>query len=56
MPFGGLTVFSVVWNPWTDKAKAMADFGDEEVTSSSSGRMPHRPDANIFSIRDSSIT
>lgn len=21
---------AVVWNPWTDKAKALADFGDEE--------------------------
>jgi glucose-6-phosphate 1-epimerase len=21
---------TVVWNPWVDKAKAMADFGDDE--------------------------
>ena len=21
----------VVWNPWSDKAKAMADFADDEV-------------------------
>lgn len=23
-------IYSVVWNPWDKKAKAMADFGDDE--------------------------
>ena len=31
MTFGG-TERLVVWNPWIDKARAMADFGDDEYT------------------------
>ena len=25
---------AVIWNPWSEKAKAMADFGDDEVIAS----------------------
>ena len=25
-----IKLFSVVWNPWKEKAAAMSDFGDEE--------------------------
>ena len=25
-------IHAVIWNPWAEKAKAMSDFGDDEVS------------------------
>jgi D-hexose-6-phosphate mutarotase len=39
---------TVVWNPWADKAKAMADFGDDE--------WPHTVCVETCNVRDAKIT